>query len=381
MASTERPRVLCVDDEERVLEGLVLHLRKEYETLTALSGEQALRTLRDAPGIAVVVSDMRMPKMDGATLLQHIRQHFPTTTRILLTGEAGRDTAVQAVNKGQIFRFLTKPCPPGELRSAVEAGVMQHRLVNAERAVLQETLLGCIQALIDVLAMTNPVAFGRATRVKRLTLELSQKLGYSDFWQLSAAAMLSQIGYISLPAEMVEKLYYGARLSKEEQVLASGVPQVATRLLEHIPRLDPVMQILTALTWTDEQLARLGDGTIGSATRILGLVLAYDELVTQGRSSTEAIQSLRPLSARFGASLIETLAQHFGTPSGIGEIREMVLRHVTPGMTIMQDIRTSMGTLMVPKGFEVTDTFRERISNFGPDLLSERVKVLVRSDE
>jgi len=104
-------------------------------------------------------------------------------------------------------------------------------------------------------------------------------------------------------------------------------------------------------------------------------VLAY--VVTQGRSASEAIQTLRPRSARFGMPLIDNLAQHAGTPSGTAEIREMPLRHVTPGMTIMQDIRTSMGTLLVPKGFEVTDTFKERISNFGPDLLGEQIRVLV----
>jgi response regulator RpfG family c-di-GMP phosphodiesterase len=377
MASQKLPRVLCVDDEARVLEGLVLHLRKDYEVLTASSGEQALQKLRETGGVAVVVSDMRMPGMDGATLLQQVRQSFSAATRILLTGDAGRDAAVNAVNKGQIFRFLTKPCAPADLRAAIEAGVMQHRLVNAERAVLQETLLGCIEAMIDVLAITNPVAFGRAVRVKRLAVELAERLEHTGFWQLSAAAMLSQIGYISLPVEMVEKLYYGERLTPEEKVLASAVPQVAGRLLEHIPRLEPVIQVLAALEATDEQVARLGDGTIGTAARILGLVLAYDQLITQGRTSTEAVQTLRPASARFSASLIETLAQHVGAPAVEGEIREMPLRQVTAGMTIMQDIRTSLGTLLVPKGFEVTHTFRERISNFGPDLLAERVKVLV----
>jgi response regulator RpfG family c-di-GMP phosphodiesterase len=382
MANADRLRVLCVDDEERVLEGLTLHLRKEYEVLTASSGPAALRALREAGGAAVVISDMRMPVMDGAALLEQVRLSFPAAARILLTGDTGRDAAVSAVNKGQIFRFLTKPCPPAELRAAVEAGVMQHRLINAEQAVLLETLLGCIQALVDVLAITNPVAFGRAARVKRLAMELATKLGHTDFWQLSAAAMLSQIGYISLPTEMVEKLYYGERLTSEERVLAAGVPEVTIRLLGHIPRLEPVMQVLNGLNATDDQIARLGDGTVGSATRILGLVLAYDELVTQGRGALEAIQLLRAsgTSSRFGIAYVDCLAQLLGTPYGKEEVLEMPLRQLQAGMVIMQDIRTSMGTLLVPKGFEVTDTFRERIRNFsfGEDLLEERVRVLVK---
>ena len=92
-----------------------------------------------------------------------------------------------------------------QLRSAIEAGVIQHRLVVAERVLLQETLIGCIKALIDVLAITNPVAFGRATRIKRQAADLAAAAGAKGFWQLEAAAMLSQIGYISLPSELVEK--------------------------------------------------------------------------------------------------------------------------------------------------------------------------------
>ena len=379
MSRQELPRVLCVDDESRVVEGLILHLRRDYHVYTALSGDEALKILKQIGGAAVVVSDMRMPGMDGATLLHQVLQYFPDTTRILLTGEPGRDAAVSAVNKAQIFRFLTKPCPPDALKAAIEAGVVQHRLVNAERSILKETLNGCIKALIDVLAITNPVAFGRASRVKRMAMEFAARLNCKDFWQLEAAAMLSQIGYLSLPPELVEKLYYGEPLTPEEKVLASGAPEVINSLLDNVPRLEPVIQILTALQWTDDQIARLGDGTVGLGTRILGLVLDYDALITQGQAVDVAVQTLRRRSGRFGASLIEQFATHVGAGSSSKEIREMPLRTVQPGMVIMQDLRTHLGTLLIARGFEVTPVFLERARNFGPDLQNETIRVLVRS--
>ncbi len=191
MSTPVLPRVLCVDDEARVVEGLVLHLRKDYEVHTALGGTEALQKLKKMGGAAVVISDMRMPVMDGAVLLHCVMRLFPDTTRILLTGEPGRDAAVAAVNKAQIFRFLTKPCPPDQLRLAVEAGVTQHRLMAAERTILKETLLGCIKALVDVLAITNPVAFGRASRLKRLAVEFANSRDNTEFWQLEAAAVLA----------------------------------------------------------------------------------------------------------------------------------------------------------------------------------------------
>lgn len=377
MREEDRPRIVCVDDETRVVEGLVLHLRKDYEVHTALSGAEGLQVLKKLSGAAVVVSDMRMPGMDGATFLRHVLMIHPDTTRILLTGEPGRDAAVNAVNDAQIFRFLTKPCPAEQLKAAVEAGVIQHRLINAERSILKETLLGCIKALIDVLAIANPVAFGRANRVKRLAVEFANALQCTDFWQLETAALLSQIGYLSLPPQLLDKLYYGEPLNEAEKSLADGVPDVAFRLLENIPRLDPVIQILAALRWSEEALARLGDGTIGLGARILGLVLEYDVLNTQGHSVDVAVQTLRSRAPRYTQELIEQFAGHVGAGSGKSEARQMPLKAVQPGMVIAQDVRTHLGTLIVPRGFEVTNLFIERCQNFGPELLDEVVRVVV----
>ena len=377
MSGQNRPKILCVDDESRVVEGLVLHLRKDYEVHTALGGEEALKTLKQMGGAAVVVSDMRMPGMDGATLLHKVMTSYPETTRILLTGEPGRDAAMNAVNKAHIFSFLTKPCPPDQVKAAVEAAVMQHRLVNAERSILKETLVGCIKALIDVLAIANPVAFGRANRLKRLAMEFAATLHCTDYWQLEAAALLSQIGYLSLPAELVEKLYYGEPLTTDEKTLASGVPDIAMQLLENIPRLDPVIQILAGLRWSDEQIGRLGDGTVGLGVRILAMVLEYDTLVSQGHAVDVAIQTLRGRGARFTPALIEQFGAHLGAGSSKNEAREMPLRLVKPGMFITQDVRTHLGTLLVPRGFEVTNLFLERMSLFGPELLAENVRVMI----
>ncbi len=377
MSTQDSPRILCVDDEKLILEGLVLLLRKDYEVHTALSGDEALKVLKRVGGAAVVVSDMRMPGMDGAMLLHNVMNLYPDTSRILLTGEPGRDAAVAAVNQGHIFRFLTKPCPPEQLKGALEAGVMQHRVIKAERSILKETLIGCIHALIDVLAIANPIAFGRASRIKRLAMEFAGALNCGDYWQLEAAAMLSQIGYLSLPTQLVEKLYNGEPLTPAERTLASGVPGVAMTLLENIPRLEPVIQILEALSWKDERIARLGDGTTGMGTRILGLVLEYDSLITQGHSADVAVQTLRLRAARFGSALIEQFGKHVGAGSGKNEARELALRSVQPGTIILQDVRTSQGTLLVPRGFEVSSSFLERIRYFGPDLLNETVKVLI----
>lgn len=134
-----RAQILCVDDEPNVLEGLSMHLKRSYEVFCATSGAAALDILRDKTHIAVVISDMRMPGMDGAAFLAKARVVAPLAVRILLTGQTELEAAVAAVNEGQIFRFLTKPCPPPVLLRAVEASVDQHKLLSNERALLEHS--------------------------------------------------------------------------------------------------------------------------------------------------------------------------------------------------------------------------------------------------
>jgi len=371
MSREELATILCVDDEPRIVESLALHLRRDYQVLAANGGNSALQVLKDKGAPAVIISDMRMPGMDGATLLKHVKQLYPETTRILLTGETGRDAAIAAVNEGQIFRFLAKPCPPDQLRGAIEAGVAHHRLMIAEKVLLQETLIGCIKALVDILAITNSVAFGRATRVKRLATDLSALLGNPNFWQLEAAAMLSQIGYISLPIELVEKLYYGKRLTADERALADGAPLVAQKLLGHIPRLEPVMEILHACRSKND----LPEGLIKLGAGILGLVLEYDAQIAQAHSAEVAVSAIRAQSGRFDAKLVEHLERLVGLAAAAHEVLEVPVGRLTPGMVFMEDLFTQIGTLLVPKGFEVSETFLERARNFGPGILQEKVRV------
>jgi response regulator RpfG family c-di-GMP phosphodiesterase len=378
MEGKPKPRILCVDDEPRVVEGLALVLRREYDVQTATTAEEALKKLRDVPDLAVVISDMRMPKLDGAAFLRQAVLRRPEVTRVLLTGQADRDEAIRAVNQGQIFRFLTKPCPGDELKAAIEAGVVQHRLIVAERAVLQETLLGCIQALMEVLAIANPVAFGRAGQIRRRAMMLAARMGTPDFWQLEAAALLSQLGYAALPPALMDKVYHGAKLTPDEQSKVDAVPDMAHKLLEHIPRLEPVIQILAALKWNDTQVAALGDGTIGLGTRILCLILEYDAMTSRGLSHDAVCDQLCARTTRFGPKLISQLDACVVTAESREESAGLKVGQLMPGMVLLEELRTATGALITPSGFEVTQTFLNRLADIAPELLDTTVRVRAR---
>lgn len=123
--------MLCVDDEPHVLEGLRDSLRRSFDVHVAQCGTDALALLEQDPdGYAVVISDMRMPGMSGAAFLSQARRVAPNAVRLLLTGHADFDAAIVAVNDGQLFRFLTKPCSREELLRACAAALGQHRLLG-----------------------------------------------------------------------------------------------------------------------------------------------------------------------------------------------------------------------------------------------------------
>lgn len=135
-----RARILCVDDEPQVLAGLEAILGRRYEVRTATSGPHGLQQLTDEGPFTVVVSDFRMPGMDGAEFLAQVRQATPDTLRILLTGQASLDGAIAAVNSGNVFRFLTKPCAPVDLIGAIDDAIDQARLVATDRDLLERKL-------------------------------------------------------------------------------------------------------------------------------------------------------------------------------------------------------------------------------------------------
>ncbi len=120
-------KVLFVDDEPLVLDALRRMLRDKFHTYTADSGEKGLAAIEENGPFAVVISDMRMPGMNGAEFLARIRKDAPDTVRMLLTGFTDLDAAIAAVNEGNIFRFLTKPCKKDELVGAINLGLTQYR--------------------------------------------------------------------------------------------------------------------------------------------------------------------------------------------------------------------------------------------------------------
>lgn len=364
-----RPRVLLVDDEVNVLEGLRRHLRRSVDVVLADSAAAALRLLEEGPPVQVVVSDMRMPLTDGATLLAEVRQRWPDTSRLLLTGQADLDSAVAAVNHGQVFRFLLKPCPPDELLLAIQAGIEQHRLVTAERELLEQTLRGSVQALLSVLSLAHPPAFARAHRVSDLVARVAAAAGHSLGWEIEVAAMLSQLGAVSLPTAVVERLNQG-RLEARDRAMLIRLPAVSERLLDGIPRLDDVRDVVR---WQRSRYDGRGSAP-GAPTgedlplgaRLLRVALDSDTLLSQGLPGGSVVAALQQDEGACDPALLAALAVVLH--DGRGAPKAVQITDLLPGDVLAEDVVTRLDVLLVGRGSVVTSGLVERLHNHAEQL-------------
>jgi CheY-like chemotaxis protein len=372
MKST-KPTVLCVDDEQNVVDSLQLNLRKHFKVRTALSGPAGLEMLRKEPDIAVVLSDMRMPEMDGAAFLAEVKNVAPTAVRMLLTGYSDIEAAMRAVNEGQIFRFLTKPCAPDHLLAALAAGVEQYQLITAERVLLQNTLLGSVKALVEILALSNPMALGRAMRIRDTVRKLAGELKLEHSWRVEFAALLSQLGCVSLPDETVRKLYDGDAIDDSERSKLIDNMDTANKILGNIPRLEAVTELLETL-----KLHTAGKSIASRAPNpAAGLLLAAvdaDTLEAQGFDSKETLSRLHAKAETYGEQTLGALRR---VKDGPGELQTTAatVDDLADGMILCEDLKTPDGVVILPRGFAINRSSREHIMNFVDQLRNMSINV------
>jgi hypothetical protein len=269
--------------------------------------------------------------------------------------------------------------------AALRAAVEQYRLVISERVLLERTLHGSIRALTELLALAHPVGFGRASRAKTDMADLTAKLGVADGWLFEIAAMLSQIGCITLPPETAAKVYAGEDLGPVEAQMVERLPEVAAQLLGNIPRLEAVQDMLRyQQKWFDGG-GIPADSVHGAAipwgARALKISLDFDVLMAQGFSPLAALDLMYRRVGRYDPVILGAFAalrrgaSSFGH---LGHVREVDLNEIGPGMTFAEDIRSPDGTLLFAHGQEVTVSLAARLRNFEPGrIATTSVKIVV----
>jgi response regulator RpfG family c-di-GMP phosphodiesterase len=374
-------KILFVDDDPNILAAYQRQLRKQYEIDTALAGDRGLEAVAKTGPYAVIVSDLKMPGMSGIQFLSKVREMAPDSVRIMLTGFAELQTAIDAVNEGNIFRFLTKPCPPEILSRALDMGIEQYRLITAERELLEQTLRGSIKVLTQILSLLNPEALGRSSRISRYAREIGLVMKIPEIWQLETAAMLSQIGFILLPEAALKKIYHGQQLSPEETQLLDMHPFITADLLKNIPRLEDIAAIIS---YQEKHFDGTGipvDGVcrrdIPLGARILKVALDFDTLQSAGDSKSMAIAQLKQRSGWYDPAVVTALEAVVWI-EGKFQVRVIPLKDLQDNMILDDDVWTSDGVLLIAKGQEINTLIRTRLHNFAETAgVREPLQVLV----
>ena len=366
-------KVLCVDDEPHVLESLERVLFDDFEVFVAIGGKNGLAVLEEEGPIAVVVSDMRMPEMNGATFLARVREHFPETVRMLLTGQTDMQSAVDAVNHGSIFRFLCKPCPDDVLIHALNAGNEQYRLTLAENELLENTLKGSIQLLTDVLSLSAPEVFSRASAIQSYVAHMAANLELDDIWEYELAAMLCHLGCITIPPEVLKRMYAGQSLTEIEQNMVASHAETAHGMLANISRFERIAEIVKR---QNEKKITATDKRVSTGVKLIQIASEVHQRVIEGEHMDSVIEGMHSFS-KYDSTMLSALSG-FRKECSEDAIRLVRVDELREAMIVDQDILAKTGVLVANKGRQVDDVLIARLKNFAAGAgIEEPIRVRV----
>jgi len=365
-------RILLVDDDPSILSAYYRNLRNLFDIKTAEDGASGLEIIKKYGPFAAVVSDFRMPGMDGIQFLSKVKQLEPDTVRIMLTGQADIQMSIQAINEGSIFRFLTKPCKMEHFINALKVSIEHYHLVVSERELLNNTLMGSIKVMIDTLSLVSPVALNQSSRIRSLANHIARQLKIQNLWEVDMSALLSQIGCVTIPNEILEKKYSGQELTEKECEVFSSHYQTGKKLLINIPRLEGIAQ---AIAYQAKQYdgggipdEHIKGKEIPILSRILKVSIDFDQYLQVGKTTVESVKLLKSNSDCYDPEILGILEKLIlsgkiaDLPTKIVK-RAIKLKDIKIGMVLAEDIRLKSDVILITKGHEITEIFKIRLNN------------------
>ncbi|MFZ1292480.1 MAG: HD domain-containing phosphohydrolase [Melioribacteraceae bacterium] len=297
----------------------------------------------------------------------------------MLTGFAYLSTTIEAVNEGNIFRLLTKPCTTDKLLSSINDGVRQYKLVNAERELLDKTLKGTIKILVDILSTVNPVAFSRVSRFQKLTPQIANLLNLGNKWEIEISSLLSQIGLVTMPSELLDKKFKGEKLDFNLEEIFNQHPKIGKSLISNIPRLENIADAIfyQFYPYKNENKNEISGNQLPIASRILYVLNKFDNYISTGLSYSEAYDELKKHENDFDPNVLIALD---ATIAGIYQnlrLLTMNMEDVEPGVVAAADIIDKNGLVLITKGAEITNMMKLKLLNYVKlGIVKKEIKVL-----
>jgi response regulator RpfG family c-di-GMP phosphodiesterase len=255
----------------------------------------------------------------------------------------------------------------------LQAGLKQYRLVTAERDVLERTLNGSARVLSDILAIHDAHAFGQSQRLREYMRAFAKHLQLKQTWDLELAAMLSQIGCVTIPQAVLEKSRAGRPLAGAEADMMARVSQIGHNLLSHIPRLESVASVVLYqnknFDGTGFPLDKIAGEDIPIGARILRVLLDLLAHESGKANKAKALENMSRFPGRYDPRVLEAVAAVFdiclerATPAEFPS-RPVGIKELRVGWTLAAEARTQDGMLIVPAGTQISPMLMEKLRNF-----------------
>jgi len=373
-------KVLIVDDDTNLLAGLKRQIGRKFDVSFAEGGEQAVQLAKTEGPFAAIVSDMNMPGMNGIELLLKFKQEWPDTIRMMLTGNADQQTAIDAVNQGNIYRFFNKPCSTEKLTEGLNAALTMYRLITAERVLLEQTLAGSVKVMTDLLSVFDASSFGSADIMRQWARKLTKHLDAPHSWKLDLAAMLSPIGRVAVPLEVLVKQAAGENLEAAEKAMIDRAPGVGKDLISNIPRMEDIADIIYYQNKKYDGSGFPEDDVAGDDIPIEARILRFlGDLykLTKGRAPSIAhLEKLKNFSDWYCPKVLEAAEKwlasepppaesdaEMGTVEEDAVAFEVPSNELKPGHFLLSNVETLSGDLILQKGIRLSRVHVERVRN------------------
>lgn len=367
-------RILLVDDDRDLLHAIGDGLTASFEVETVADPAKALELLSGGQDFAVVVADMRMPGMSGLELLRQARSIAPNVSRMMLTCLEDAQTAIAAINEGNVCRYLTKPCSLPVLEAAIREALNYRQSIHHLLESQFRMLSGTVEVLAKVIQMVKPETHTFAQRLSQRTRELALEMHHPEFWELEVAAMLAPLGAIGASAQTLQQ--------GTATAFSGDFPQAAAALLRQIPRMEKIASSLAYLGKNFDGSGLPRDGVAGTqipvGARMLRVVRDLEERVSTGQTAAEALGLMQQTAGVYDPSILMAAVACFGTAP---ETESMIVTPVAwdalqEGDTLADDIPSESGSLLLTRGCRVTPNLKRMLQEMAArGRMSESVRV------
>ncbi len=375
-------KILFVDDERQLLNSIERSFGLDYDLTTADSGPKALEVLMEHGPFDVIVTDMRMPEMDGVKFICKARQIANDSIYMMLTGNQDLDTAASAVNDGQVFRFLNKPCNNESLKAALDAALEYHAALHAEKELLNKTFLGTISALTAIMGRINPELHNAGSEVSKYIESLCELSGIADRWEYKLAGHITPLCFAMSKDDLAIESQLGPDAISKRLNDAQETFEFAADKYDKIPRLGNVAEIIRTFCKSDGHIPHFNPlkdeqvVAVGASLVRIAIQAYFSQLQgVQGKElASEIIISLSGIPRQV-LDAIEKLSNSENIPGK--SVNYVALR---AGMVLNEDLCVD-GNILLRSGKRLSDQHLEKIKPIVEENPAGKLDVTLKSYE